>query len=200
MDGSDFTGQMSPAAAYDCRLYDRVWQRVAPELTPQPQEPAEPPSRPGELLPGAQKDPCCMGSAAQEDTQVLAAFAGEELAEAQCCLSLACHVTRRDAQRLLRSMAEEKRQAARLLRSALYLITGACPERHVAVEPMRWRCLADALRSCYHQEACGGFNYRRAADGTADPCLQKLLRQLGEASDRRAEAVLSLLGHVIDKQ
>ena len=59
------------------------------------------------------------------------------------------------------------------------------------------RGLAEALRYCYHQEACNGFNYQRAADETVDTCLQKLLARLAEQSYCRAEAVMALLGRMI---
>ena len=62
------------------------------------------------------------------------------------------------------------------------------------MEHTQFQNLAQALRSCYHQEACNGFNYQRAADGTTDICLQKLLIRLGEQAYRRAEEVQVLLG------
>ena len=72
---------------YDYRQYDRIWQRVAPNLEPYPEvrqgETAVPAVQTGALpagtdaltpaqvrqesqLPGAEADPCCMGSAAAE--------------------------------------------------------------------------------------------------------------------------------------
>ena len=204
MDHCEAGGQLAAPYTYDHRLFDRIWQRVSPELTPYPElraagESGEP-SGETALLPGAVSDPCCMGSAAADDAAVLRAFAAGEAAQSRCCLELAAHICRRDAQRLLRQLAEEKRQAYRQLRAALYLIDGACREEQVKLEPMRWPTLADALRACYHQEACGGFNYLRAADGTADPCLQRLLRQLGEQAYSRAASLMSLLGRILDKQ
>ena len=78
---------------YDFRKYDQIWQRVAPNLEPypdlrEPAVPAVPPLPSGgtasgapavpaaETLPGAEQDPCCMGTAARE-----------ELAEAKHALS-----------------------------------------------------------------------------------------------------------------
>ena len=92
---------------YDFRQYDRIWQRVAPTLEPYPspgrgsgaqQESAEPASRtepaqapettltPAQVrqestLPGAERNPCCMGSAAAEMLEVLTGFVEEELAD-----------------------------------------------------------------------------------------------------------------------
>ena len=73
---------------YDFRRYDRVWQRVAPDLEPYPgvstaaAMPAPPPqaasaasmARQESQLPGAAQDPCCMGSAASEMLEVLTGY------------------------------------------------------------------------------------------------------------------------------
>ena len=150
-----------------------------------------------ENLPGAEMNPCCMGSAAQESVAVLEGFIEEELAERRCCLALSRKVCGQSAARLLRRIASEKQAAAQELRTAYYLITGSCYTPAITVEPMQWGCLSEALRSCYHQEACNGFNYQRAADETTDLCLQKLLNRLGEQSYQRAEAVMALLGKVL---
>ena len=96
--------------------------------------------------------------------------------------------------RLLRRIAGEKQAAARELCAARFLITGQQYAPAITVEHRRWENLAQALRSCYHQEACGGFNYQRAADEAVDPCLQKLFTRLGERASRRAGEVMELLG------
>lgn len=148
-------------------------------------------------LPGAERNPCCMGTEAQSSVEILEGFIEEELAGQRCCVSLACCVRNPAAARLLRRIACEKRAAVRELCGAYYLITGQRCTTAVTVEHTRFGDLAQALRSCYHQEACAGFNYQRAADEAADPCLQKLLNRLGAQSYRRAEDVLTLLGTVV---
>lgn len=202
--------------AYDYRLYDRIWQRVSPDLNPYPEiraaeagnapavaapaaaSPAPVQESGGEgNLPGAERDPCCMGTEAQESLGVLEGFMEEELAEARCCLSLSCRVRNTAAAQLFRRIASEKQAAVKELSAAYYLITGSCYAPAVAVEHMQWASLAEALRSCYHQEACNGFNYQRAADATVDLCLQKLLNRLGEQAYRRAGCVMALLGQII---
>lgn len=218
MDQSMLGGQQSPPSDYDYRMYDRVWQRVSPDLVPYPEVrpaqteetgaaqpspaaagPAVPAGRGSSEadLPGAEMDPCCMGSAAMESVAVLEGFVEEELAGRRCCLSLARRVCNQSAVRLLRRIASEKQAAARELATAYYLITGSCYVPSAAVDQTRWGGLTQALRSCYHQEACNGFNYQRAADETTDPCLQKLLNRLGEQSYRRAEDVMGLLGRIL---
>lgn len=148
-------------------------------------------------LPGAETDPCCMGTEARESLEVLEGFLQEELAEARCCQTLSCRVRNRQASQLLCRAAAEKRAAARELCAAYYLITGSQYARSVTVERLRWEDLPQALRACYHQEACNGLNYQRAAGETLDPCLQKLFTRLSEQSYRRAEEVMDLLGRLI---
>ena len=201
---------------YDFRQYDRIWQRIAPDLepypdtasrrapAPAPETPAVPvPADPGlpvrqeGQLPGAERNPCCMGTEAQASVEVLAGFIEEELAGRRCCLALSCRVRSQAAARLLRRIAGEKRAAVRELCGAYYLITGKRYTAAITVEHTQFQNLAQALRSCYHQEACAGFNYRRAADETQDTCLQKLLTRLAAQSYRRAEDVLTLLGKLL---
>ena len=213
--------------AYDYRMYDRVWQRVSPDLNPYPDVRAagevSPPPAPAPVpsatppavpvpamegggngeddnesnLPGAEQNPCCMGTEAQESLGVLEGFIEEELAERRCCQALSCRIRNQHAARLLRRIAQEKQCAARELSTAYYLITGSCYAPSVTVEHMQWASVAEALRYCYHQEACNAFNYQRAADATVDLCLQKLFSRLSEQSYCRAEEVMSLLGQMI---
>ena len=65
------------------------------------------------------------------------------------------------------------------------------------MERLHRESLPQALRACYHQEACNGFNYRRAADETMDLCLRKLFTRLGEQSYRRSEEIMALLGRLL---
>ena len=90
-------------AAYDYRRCARVWQRVDPTLDPYPDvraAAAMAADTPGDglsaaernaelTLPGAQTDPCCMGTAALESLEVLQGFIREELADRRTYLFLA---------------------------------------------------------------------------------------------------------------
>ena len=217
METTPFGGGQNPTPAYDYRVYDRVWQRVAPGMDPFSQEPdagmaaAETSPAPapqtaapvpaqeggGGNLPGAEPNPCCMGTEAKESLEVLESFLQEEMAESRCCQAMACRVRNRDAARLLRQAASEKRAAARELCAAYYLITGNRYTPAVTVEQLCWENLPQALRACYHQEACNGFNYQRASEETVDICLQKLFARLGEQAYSRAEALMALLGKIV---
>lgn len=224
MDTTPSGGTFAPPSEYDYRLYDKIWRRVAPDLDPYPQvraaaaapspqpapvqpapalraapAPAAPGNGSGDLdqLPGADMDPCCMGSQAQQSIGVIEGFLQEELAQRQCVLALLRCVRDPRASRLLKSLAEEKLDAARRLKAARYLISADCSSVSVVVEPACWKTLPQALRAVYHQEACNGLNYQRAADEATDLCLQKLLTDLSREAYRRAEAVLELLGKLI---
>lgn len=234
---------------YDYRMYDRIWQRVSPDLDPYPEvraaaasttssagsasSVAAPPASaaapapkletpavpvavempsaapaaaapvPAEAaaaesqLPGAEMNPCCMGTQARESLGVLGGFIDEELAERQYCLALCRRVQNARAAHLLRRIASEKQCAAREMCTAYYLITGRRYTPAITLEQMQWDSLAQALRSCYHQEACNGFNYARAAEETIDSCLQKLLTKLSQQSYKRADEVMCVLGQVL---
>ena len=217
METTPFDGGQNPTPAYDYRMYDRVWQRVAPGTDPFSQEPdagmTVPETSPAPVpqtaapvpaqeggegnLPGAEPNPCCMGTEAKESLEVLESFLQEEMAESRCCQALSCRVGNREAARLLRRAASEKRAAARELCAAYYLTTGSRYTSAVTVERLCWENLPQALRACYHQEACNGFNYQRASEEAEDICLQKLFARLGEQSYSRAEALMALLGRIV---
>lgn len=187
---------------YDYRAYDRIWQKVSPELNPYPearqawQAEAEQKEVAGETesAPAAQGNgPCCMGTAAEAQTEVLRGFALEEQRTARRYLRYA-KAARRQAERdayLMLARAEQRH--VRTLLASLYLITGtreqlpeSAPESLIA-EPCK------ALRAAYHEESCSGYNYARAAQETIDPCLAKVFSDLSADEYRHAEQLLRLL-------
>lgn len=207
---------------YDFRRYDRVWQRVAPDLEPYPgmgggtqsaavSQPAAAAGVSGTAqqaglpaaaarqegqLPGAEQNPCCMGSAAAEMLEVLTGFIEEELEDRRYLLALSRQAPSWARQRL-RDMAAEEGAHARRLMAAHYLITGQCYRPAIAggtVSVGRW---CPALRERYHMEACNGLNYARSADGTTDPCLAKLLNELSDDEYRHAEMLMAMLERAI---
>ena len=195
---------------YDFRRYDRVWQRVAPDLEPypggntavpvqQPQvepEPVPALARQESQLPGAAQDPCCMGSAAAEMLEVLTGFIEEELADRRYFLAMSRQAPSWARQRL-RDIAADEGAHARRLMAAHYLITGQCYRPAIAsgtISIGRW---CPALRERYHMEACNGLNYARSADGTTDPCLSKLLNELSADEYRHAEELMAMLERAI---
>lgn len=198
-------------AAYDYRRCARVWQRVDPTLDPYPDVraaaamAADTPGdglsaaeRNAELsLPGAQADPCCMGTAALESLEVLQGFIREELTDRRTYLFLARRAPTAEARQVFRAIASDEGRHARRLLAAVYLITGEryCPA--ICYPPLRCDGYCAALRERYHEEVCGGFNYRRASQETLDPCLQQLLLAFSQDEYRHANAMLCLLSGVM---
>lgn len=198
-------------AAYDYRRCARVWQRVDPTLDPYPDvraAAAMAADTPGDglsaaernaglTLPGAQADPCCMGTAALESLEVLQGFIREELADRRTYLFLARRAPTAEVRQVFRAIASDEGRHARRLLAAVYLITGEryCPA--ICYPPLRCDGYCAALRERYHEEVCGGFNYRRASQETLDPCLQQLLLAFSQDEYRHANAMLCLLSGVM---
>ena len=198
-------------AAYDYRRCARVWQRVDPTLNPYPDvraTAAMAADTPGDglsaaernaelTLPGAQADPCCMGTAALESLEVLQGFIREELADRRTYLFLARRAPTVEARQVFRAIASDEGRHARRLLAAVYLITGEryCPA--ICYPPLRCDGYCAALRERYHEEVCGGYNYRRASQETLDPCLQQLLLAFSQDEYRHANAMLCLLSGVM---
>ena len=198
-------------AAYDYRRCARVWQRVDPTLDPYPDvraAAAMAADTPGDglsaaernaelTLPGAQADPCCMGTAALESLEVLQSFIREELADRRTYLFLARRAPTAEARQVFRAIASDEGRHARRLLAAVYLITGEryCPA--ICYPPLRCDGYCAALRERYHEEVCGGFNYRRASQETLDPCLQQLLLAFSQDEYRHANTMLCLLSGVM---
>lgn len=198
-------------AAYDYRRCVRVWQRVDPTLDPYPDvraAAAMAADTPGDglsaaernaelTLPGAQADPCCMGTAALESLEVLQGFIREELADRRTYLFLARRAPTAEARQVFRAIASDEARHARRLLATVYLITGEryCPA--ICYPPLRCDGYCAALRERYHEEVCGGFNYRRASQETLDPCLQQLLLAFSQDEYRHANAMLCLLSGVM---
>lgn len=198
-------------AAYDYRRCARVWQRVDPTLDPYPDvraAAAMAADTPGDglsaaernaelTLPCTQADPCCMGTAALESLEVLQGFIREELADRRTYLFLARRAPTAEARQVFRAIASDEGRHARRLLAAVYLITGEryCPA--ICYPPLRCDGYCAALRERYHEEVCGGFNYRRASQETLDPCLQQLLLAFSQDEYRHANAMLCLLSGVM---
>ena len=192
----------------ELRRYDRVWQRVAPNLEPYPgyqampaladlpgqSTPSAPPTGgvPESQLPGAEQNPCCMGTEAEEMLEVLDGFIEEELTDRRYTLALARQAPSW-ARQSLRDLAEAAGRRARRLMAVHYLITGVCYQPSLDCQRVCTGAWCPALRERYHAEACDGLNYIRAAEGTVDPCLAELLRQMSRESYQGADSLLRLL-------
>lgn len=215
MDHTCYSSIEQLQAAPDYAKYDRVWQRVAPQMNPYPEVragamtkelenvPAMPMSMAAEQaekrelsLPGAEENPCCMGTEAAEMTTVLEGFAQEEWMNGSTYCQLARFSNQRAAAVSLRALGRAAEQRARELNTIHYLITGEekMPNSAAVLLPrLPYRVL---LRDSYHAAVCNGFNYARAADETVDPCLKKILQRFSEANYAAAEEILHILTQV----
>ncbi len=217
---------------YDFRQYDRIWQRVAPNLEPYPGMAASParqaasarseagtsaapgvsglpaaPETPAVpipanspssavrqegLLPGAERNPCCMGTEAAEMLDVISGYIEAALSDRRYLLVLSRQAPSW-ARKPLRDMAADLQNQARRLMAAHYLITGQCYRPSVSAERIyagRW---CPALRERYHAAACSGLNFARSAEDSLDPCLAKLFDEMSRESYRHAEELMELL-------
>ena len=184
--------------------HDRLWRRVQPGLEPYPEADTSGGNQAQtsdagmtlaqeSRLPGAEQNPCCMGTEAAELLTVLEGYIADELAERRLYLALAQRAPVW-ARQTMRELAEDEGDHARQLMTARYLITGQC--RQPEALPLELVSAGDwcaLLRQRYHSEVCGGMNYARTADSTPDHCLAELLNGLSAAEYRHAERIRGLL-------
>lgn len=189
---------------YDFRQHDRLWRRVQPGLEPYPEADTSGGNQAQtsdagmtlaqeSRLPGAEQNPCCMGTEAAELLTVLEGYIADELTERRLYLALAQRAPAW-ARQTMRELAEDEGDHARQLMTARYLITGQC--RQPEALPLELVSAGDwcaLLRQRYHSEVCGGMNYARTADSTPDHCLAELLNGLSAAEYRHAERIRGLL-------
>lgn len=183
--------------AYDYAGCARVWQRVSPELEPYPAVAYDEVSGREENLPGAIADPCCMGTQAAVSLEVLRGFVRAELSARHTYLALSRSAPVMEARRTFRTLAEDETRHARQLLGVLYLITGAYDRPVMQHAPLPDEGYCPMLRRLYHEEACGSFNYRRAAEEAQDVCLRTIFGALADDEQRHADAVLALLARTM---
>lgn len=183
----------------DYRRYDRIWRKVSPAYNPYPEVRAAQNASNSNLLtlPGAEANPCCMGTEAQSDLDVLQGFLRSELADARVYRMLECRVPTPEARRVFRRLAAEEAEHARELQATNYLITGECYRVSICFPPVRMDGYCAMLRGRYHEEACDGFNYERASEETTDVCLRKLFAELSKEEYRHAELLRRLLAKAL---
>ncbi len=146
----------------------------------------------GSMAVGAQANPCCMGTEAETDTAVVAGFVEDEQAEKRQLQALA-RQSPLWARQTLWGLASQAAARVRRLLATYYLITGEAYSPAVCAEKIYVGKWLPALRERYHGAACTAMNYARAADGTPDPCLGDLFRDLSADAFEDAEAVARIL-------
>ena len=181
---------------YDYRRYDRIWQRVSPTLEPYPAAQEDTTTalttRQEAQLPGADINPCCLGSAATEMLEVLTGYIEEELADQRYYTALLRRAPAW-AQPVVQRLAEEEGRHAKRLMAVYYLITGKCYCPAIPCGCIRIEHWCPALRQRYHAEACGALNYARSADETTDICLKRIFTDLSQEEYRHADTISRLL-------
>ena len=180
--------------AEDYALYDRIWQRVSPELDPYPEIRAA--AQAGAAV-SPPPQPVLERREQADSADDLERLMGEELAGSQHCLALARRTRNAAAQRLLCRIAGEKRAAVHRLETAYFLAAGVRCDPRLTVEPTQWDRLTDGLRSCYQQEIRSAQHCRQAAKTSGDPCLCRLLAELERQALDRAAAGRALLENVL---
>ena len=193
---------------FDYRQYDRIWQRVSPELDPYPEVRAacrEPSREPGAenipertgaaAVPAAPEIPaepaesgCCLAGRAMGSIRLIQDFIEDELADRRAYLAYAACAPNVAARRLLRQLAGEEGSHARRLMGVYYLVTGCCYQPRLQggrVERLPWR---EVLRTRYHAETCGGLRYAQAAEVTG-----KTVKQITNMVYRGKESLRRLL-------
>ena len=167
--------------------WDRVWQRVAPQLDPYPDVRQAMAVQPV----GKEERPCCLHGGVQREK--IRDLIEEELEDRRIYLAYARCAPNADARRVLRQLAAEEQGHARRLRGIYYIMTGECYQPALCTAKTELLPWCQALRQRYQGESCGAQHYHRAAQETEDVCLHSILLQFSADEARHASAVLRLL-------
>jgi len=164
--------------------YDRVWQRVAPELDPYPLI---------RQAASAVEEPALCPVESGGPAEIVAAFIDGELTARRAYLAARRCAPTSAARRIMQQLAEEEGAHARRLMGLHYILTGRCYQSQLcaaATECLPW---CQLLRLRYQEACCAAEGYRRAAEGAADGCLRAILQQMAEDEHRHALTLLRLL-------
>ena len=172
----------------DYQQWDRVWQRVAPELDPYPE--VRQAMAPQSSL---EEHRCGLPSTGALDTETLCGFIEEELDGRRAYLAYAGCAPNASAKRVLRQLAMEEAGHARRLMSVYYILTGECYQPAVCTQRMELLPWCQALRRLYQEECCSAEQYQRAARGMEDICLRRILVQISDDEYRHATMLMRLL-------
>lgn len=182
----------------DYRTCADVWRRVSPGEDPYPdahgnmgRDAQLPAASPLTALPGS--DPCCMGSDAAGELEVLQGYIREEMSDAQGFRAFARCAPNAEVRRILRRIAYEEDCHAQQLQAVRFLIAGEPYRVTVYRDAPRIGDYRAALRAHYHEEVCEGFNYARSSEETLDFCLKKIFGELSREEYAHAETLRRLL-------
>ena len=170
---------------YDYRLYDEIWQRVAPELNPYPEV------RSGEM---SQASPA-LPSTAPSNTQaeILRDLVDEELEGRRMYLAYARCAPNNNARRILRQLAEEEGRHARRFLSLYYLLSGKCYKPISTNDCIAMPPWCQALRQRYHGEIHAAMRYEQLSRESDDLIVAQTMAEFSKDEQRHARQLLCLL-------
>ncbi len=175
----------------DYLQYDRIWQRVSPDLNPYPE------AREALAVQKKQPAPSRKASGTQETMPLtrLESLIGEVLTARCTYLRYARCAPHTQGRCALQQMAGTSGEDARRLMSYYYVTTGKCypsPCQRRDNTPMLPWC--QILRKLYQQECQRAEACKKMKEETKDRCLQEILADMAETCHTRAAALLRLLG------
>ena len=177
----------------DYRRYDRIWQRVSPELTPYPEARAAQSGAAEERRPAKPPSPPVQPEAVPGAAELLQGFLREELADAQTHRYLAGQSPTAEGRRLMRQLAADETSHVKTLQAAHFLLTGETYRVTVVLPPQPRLPWHDRLREQYHASSRDGAAYEHAAEETQDKCLRQMLEKLSKDKYRHAELLRGLI-------
>lgn len=161
--------EMKKTCACDYEACREVWKRVAPGEDPYPMADnanTQMSAQDSELtLPGAEANPCCMGSEASVSVEVLQGFLREELGDAQVYAYLSSCTPRRELARAFRALSEDEKRHARDLAAADLL------NHRQGILPARVRGAARIRATS--ARCCAASTMRRPARATITPARER---------------------------
>ena len=166
----------------DYRKYDRIWQRVAPELDPYPQA--------RQAAEAEKRETRSAGP--EQKSDVLKDILTEERILYRMYLRCCRRTGDLYARRVMQKLAQEALHRARRMMSAYYILTGSCPPQPPAgrEEKFTW---CEWLRRLYQREMQGAERCRTAAGRERELLLRECYEDLMREKEERAAALLSLL-------
>lgn len=173
----------------DYQQWDRVWQRVAPQLDPYPEV------RQAMVVqsPAKQERHGCLSEGGMGQAELIRGFIEDELEDRRTYLAYARCAPNTEGRRVLRQLAMEEQNHARRLMGIYYIMTGECYQPVACTAKTELLPWCHMLRHRYHGESYGAHQYHRVAQETQDVCLHKIFLQFSEDESRHAAALLRLL-------
>lgn len=171
----------------DYQQWDRVWQRVAPQLDPYPEV--------RQAMAAVQpiQQECCLRERGMEQAELILGCIEEELEDRRTYLAYARCAPTAEGRRILRQLALEEQTHARRLMGIYYIITGECYHPVICTAKTDLLPWCQALRQRYQAESRGAHQYHHLAQETQDVCIRKVFLQLSEDESRHAAVLLRLL-------